>query len=236
MSKFHVSEKTHQAVLPQRPALESVEADNPGVGTKRATDAGSPATGVEHGRGEIGGGLTCPPRRHSPKVDEPTEAKNKGLAAPAVDGAVPRPVAGRVFALDRHGAPLMPCHPARARQLLARGRAVVARHTPLVIRLKDKEVSDCEVDGVEAGVDPGSRHTGIAIFRVDEAGVRCGLVSVQVDHRGPEIHDKMVSRSSLRRGRRSRNLRYRAPRFNNRHPSKCISCGHGLFKVGGAGL
>ncbi len=224
MSTFHASEKTHQAVLPQRPALEPVPADNPGVGTKRGMDAGLPATGVEHGRGETGDGLTYPSRRHSPKTDEPVSAK-RGLAARAGEGVVPRPVAARVFVVDCHGTPLMPCHPARARQLLAKGRAVVARHTPLVIRLKDKEASECEVDGVEAGVDPGSAHTGIAVFRVDEAGARHGLVSVQVDHRGRRISEQLGSRAALRRGRRSRNLRYRARRFDNRHPGECVSCG-----------
>ena len=33
----------------------------------------------------------------------------------------------RVFVLDSHRQPLMPCAPARARQLLARGRAAVYR-------------------------------------------------------------------------------------------------------------
>ncbi|MFD5713856.1 RRXRR domain-containing protein [Streptomyces pharetrae] len=32
----------------------------------------------------------------------------------------------------------MPCHPARARELLGRRRAVVARHVPFTIRLRDR--------------------------------------------------------------------------------------------------
>ncbi|MFI6008227.1 RRXRR domain-containing protein [Streptomyces sp. NPDC051243] len=36
--------------------------------------------------------------------------------------------ASRVFVLSKEGQPLMPCHPARARELLGKGRAVVARH------------------------------------------------------------------------------------------------------------
>ena len=40
----------------------------------------------------------------------------------------PESGASRVFVLDRRGTPLMPCHPARARKLLAKGRAVVRLH------------------------------------------------------------------------------------------------------------
>ncbi|TMD24982.1 MAG: hypothetical protein E6J04_20035 [Chloroflexi bacterium] len=45
-----------------------------------------------------------------------------------------------VFVLDTKKKPLMPCTPKRARQLLARGRAVVHRVAPFVIRLKDRQV------------------------------------------------------------------------------------------------
>jgi hypothetical protein len=33
----------------------------------------------------------------------------------------------RVFVLDKHHHPLMPCHPARARELLSKGKAVVPK-------------------------------------------------------------------------------------------------------------
>ncbi|MFI0453472.1 RNA-guided endonuclease IscB [Actinomadura sp. 6N118] len=120
-----------------------------------------------------------------------------------------------MFVLDKHGTPLQPCHPARARELLRKGRAVVHRHTPLVIRLKDREAADSEVDGVEAGIDPGSQHTGIAVFTA-QGGERRGRYAIQLDHRGATIGKKMEQRAGYRRRRRSANLRYRAPRFNNR--------------------
>ncbi|MEQ4726292.1 RNA-guided endonuclease IscB [Nonomuraea sp. B19D2] len=123
-----------------------------------------------------------------------------------------------VFVLDKHGRPLQPCTPARARRLLASGRAVVARHTPFVIRLKDRTVADSQVDGVEAGTDPGSKHTGIAVFTT-QAGQRRGRYSIQLDHRGTIIHKKVEQRAAYRRRRRSANLRYRTPRFlNQRRP------------------
>ncbi|MET8047336.1 RNA-guided endonuclease IscB [Streptosporangium sp. NPDC005286] len=124
-----------------------------------------------------------------------------------------------VFVLDRHGHPLDPCHPARARRLLAAGRAVVVRHTPFVIRLKDRSAADSVVAGVQVGIDPGSKHTGLAVFTGHD-GSRTGRYAIRLDHRGALIRDRLTSRAAYRRGRRSRNLRYRAPRFLNRTKPK----------------
>ncbi|MFD6095378.1 RNA-guided endonuclease IscB [Nocardiopsis flavescens] len=120
-----------------------------------------------------------------------------------------------MFVLDRHGTPLQPCPPARARKLLAKGRAVVARHTPFTIRLKDRTIAQSQVDGVEIGVDPGSKHTGIAVF-TSQGGERRGRYALQIDHRGDRIRKKLGQRSAYRRRRRTANLRHRAPRFDNR--------------------
>ncbi|MBW6434907.1 HNH endonuclease [Actinoplanes hulinensis] len=124
-----------------------------------------------------------------------------------------------MLVLDKHGWPLQPCTPARARKLLTAGRAVVHRHTPFVIRLKDRTVGESEILGVEVGVDPGSKATGVAVFTAQD-GTRTGLLLIEVRHRGGQIRDKLTARAALRRGRRSRNLRHRAPRFNNRARSQ----------------
>ena len=42
---------------------------------------------------------------------------------------------GRVAVCAADGRPLAPCHPARARALVRRGRARLVRHDPPVIRL-----------------------------------------------------------------------------------------------------
>ncbi|OOC54567.1 MULTISPECIES: RNA-guided endonuclease IscB [Nocardiopsis] len=120
-----------------------------------------------------------------------------------------------MFVLDAHGTPLQPTHPARARKLLAKDRAVVARHTPFVIRLKDRTTAGSEIDGIEVGVDPGSKHTGLAVFTA-QAGQRRSRYALQLDHRGDQITRRMRQRAAYRKGRRSRNLRYRSPRFDNR--------------------
>ncbi|WP_264087253.1 RNA-guided endonuclease IscB [Streptomyces hyderabadensis] len=118
----------------------------------------------------------------------------------------------------------MPCHPARARQLLARGRAAIARRIPFVIRLKDRTHGESDVVGVQLRVDPGSRGTGFALTdEKREVGadgarvtVRRGLFSMELRHRGDQIRSRMRQRSGYRRRRRSANRRYRAPRSLNR--------------------
>lgn len=118
----------------------------------------------------------------------------------------------------------MPCHPARARELLNSGRAVVHRHVPFTIRLKDRTRADSEVDGVQLRIDPGSKATGLALTdektetgeRGDAVLVRRGLVTAELRHRGDQIRHCMRQRAGYRRRRRSVNLRHRAPRSNNR--------------------
>jgi RRXRR protein len=44
----------------------------------------------------------------------------------------------KVFVLDKHNKPLMPCSLYRVHLLLRRGRAVVHKLHPFVIRLKDR--------------------------------------------------------------------------------------------------
>jgi 5-methylcytosine-specific restriction endonuclease McrA len=128
-----------------------------------------------------------------------------------------------VFVLDKRKRPLMPCSQRRARLLLERGRAVVHRHHPFTIRLRDRIGG--ETQPVEIRVDPGSKGTGIAVVRVsEETCPQTGEVDttvhvlerVELRHRGAVIRKVLLQRSQLRRRRRSANLRYRAPRFNNR--------------------
>ena len=118
-----------------------------------------------------------------------------------------------VFVLDKHGNPLMPCRPSRARKLLSSGRARVHRLVPFVIRLIDRE--DCKVQPIRLKFDPGSKVTGIALVR--EVGkVQYVLYLAELEHRGAAIRKHMIQRAMFRRRRRTANLRYREPRFNNR--------------------
>ncbi|WP_200307199.1 RNA-guided endonuclease IscB [Streptomyces adelaidensis] len=231
MTTLPAGENTHQAVLPQQPALESVGADTPG--SRDETAHGHPATargtGGKHGRGETGGHSTTARRRHAKTTATAAETAENG------DGDVPTHGdtyaggvgAGRVFVLSKDSKPLMPCHPARARELLGKGRAVVARQVPFTIRLKDRTLAESKVDGVQLRIDPGSKGTGLALTdEKKETGregitviARRGLISVELQHRGDQIHMCMQQRAGYRNRRRSANCRYRKPRSHNRtHP------------------
>jgi 5-methylcytosine-specific restriction endonuclease McrA len=118
----------------------------------------------------------------------------------------------------------MPCHPARARELLHRQRAVVARQVPFTIRLKDRTRADSEVAGVQLRIDPGSQGTGVALTdEKKETGdrgttitVRRGLIAIELRHRGDQIRARMRQRAGYRHRRRSANRRCRARRSHNR--------------------
>jgi len=45
----------------------------------------------------------------------------------------------KVFVLDKNKKPLMPCHPARAKELLNKGKAAVYRMFPFTIILLERE-------------------------------------------------------------------------------------------------
>jgi 5-methylcytosine-specific restriction endonuclease McrA len=118
-----------------------------------------------------------------------------------------------VFVLDRNRQPLNPCCPARARELLRKGRAAVFRRYPFTIILKDRAADPAAADAYRLKIDPGSKVTGIAI--VQEA---TGLVvfAAEVEHRGLKVKAALTTRRVLRRSRRQRKTRYRKQRFDNR--------------------
>jgi 5-methylcytosine-specific restriction endonuclease McrA len=115
----------------------------------------------------------------------------------------------RVLVLDKQKQPLMPCHPARARQLLREGKAAVFRRVPFTIILREREGG--ETQPVELKIDPGSKTTGIAL-------VTNGRVvwAAELHHRGECIRKALADRRAIRRSRRNRKTRYRKPRFLNR--------------------
>lgn len=122
----------------------------------------------------------------------------------------------KVFVLDKGGEPLMPTHPARARRLLASGKAAVHKRVPFTIRLKTR--SGGRVQPVRMKIDPGSKVTGIALVREgrDEAVV---LHLAELHHK-KGIKERLLRRSHRRRRRRVSNLRHRKPRFANRRRRK----------------
>ena len=118
-----------------------------------------------------------------------------------------------VFVLDKHKKPLMPCSEKRARLLLERKRAVIHRRYPFTIRLKNRVGGD--VQPIRIKIDPGASTSGVALVREADDGQHV-LHLAEIAHRGKTVRKHIRQRAMFRRRRRSANLRYRAPRFDNR--------------------
>ena len=119
----------------------------------------------------------------------------------------------RVLVLDKNRQQLMPCHPARARELLREGKAAVFRRFPFTIILKDREGG--AVQNVRLRLAPGSKVTGMALV-ADFAHRGSTVVwAGEIAHRGASIRKALEQRRGHRRFRRAK-LRYRPARFLNR--------------------
>ena len=113
----------------------------------------------------------------------------------------------------------MPCTEKRARLLLERGRARVHRVLPFVIRLVDRAAHSCGFQPLRLKLAPGSKTTGMALVRQFNGGIAV-LNLFDLMHRGRQISEALSARRSMRRARRGRKTRYRAPRFLNRRKPK----------------
>lgn len=118
--------------------------------------------------------------------------------------------------VDKDGKPLMPCTGKRARLLLERNRARIYKRMPFVIQLKNRSQDNCELQILEVKIDPGSKTTGMAIVRKHSNGDISVIQLFDLVHRGDRIKLALIQRATYRRNRRSRNTRYRQPRFLNR--------------------
>ena len=118
----------------------------------------------------------------------------------------------QVYVLNKHGQPLMPCSPAKARRLLEAGKAKVIKRTPFTIQLLYGSTGYKQP--VILGVDAGSKTIGMsASTRAIE------LFAEEVIPRN-DVVKNLSTRREFRRARRNRKTRYRKPRFDNRVRSK----------------
>jgi len=113
-----------------------------------------------------------------------------------------------VYVLHEDGTPLMPTTPAKARHLLEAGRAVMAKRAPFTIQLTVP--SGKKTQPLNAGIDLGTAHVGVSVIG-DTQEVFTGEFRLRTD-----ISKLLTGRRKFRRTRRSRNTRYRQPRFLNR--------------------
>ena len=65
-----------------------------------------------------------------------------------------------VYVLNKHGEPLMPCSPGKARLLLKQQKACVVKRTPFTIKLLYGSAGYKQP--VALGIDAGSKHVGLS--------------------------------------------------------------------------
>lgn len=118
----------------------------------------------------------------------------------------------KVYVINKHGRPLMPCSPAKARHLLDEGKAKIKKRTPFTIQLVYG--SSGYTQEVILGVDAGSKTIGVSASTKKEE-----LFAANVIPRN-DVVDLLSTRREFRRARRNRKTRYRKPRFDNRVRSK----------------
>ena len=117
-----------------------------------------------------------------------------------------------VYVVGSNGKPLMPCSPAKARELLKSKSAAVLQRTPFTIKLLHH--AGGYKQPITLGVDAGSKHVGLSACTDTEE-----LYKEELTPRN-DVVKLLSARRECRRGRRHRKTRYRAPRFNNRVHSK----------------
>ena len=113
-----------------------------------------------------------------------------------------------VYVLNKHGRPLMPCQPRKARLLLKAGKAKVVKRTPFTIQLIYG--SSGYVQPVSLGVDAGSKAIGLSVTTEKQV-----LFEAEVQLR-TDIVDLLSTLRDFRRARRNRKTQYRQARFLNR--------------------
>ncbi len=117
-----------------------------------------------------------------------------------------------VYVINKHGNPLMPCSPRKARLLLKQNKAKVIKREPFTIQLLYG--SSGYKQPVNLGIDAGSKHIGISATTENNV-----LFEAEIELRD-DIVKLLADRRQYRRSRRNRKTRYRQARFLNRKKPK----------------
>ena len=116
-----------------------------------------------------------------------------------------------VLVVDKRKRPCNTISNAYARRLLFKKQAVIHKRFPFTIRLKN-DSAVLKDRSYTVKLDPGSRHTGIAIVDNKDSVVMLS----EIEHRGHLIKKDLDSRRNVRKSRRQRKTRYRESKFLNR--------------------
>jgi RRXRR protein/HNH endonuclease len=113
----------------------------------------------------------------------------------------------KVLVINKHGQPLMPTSPRKARLLLSSGKAKIVGRDPFTIGLIYG--SSGYKQDVILGIDAGYQHIGFSAITEKQELIGGELKLLD------GVSERITERSKYRRQRRNR-LRHRTPRFDNR--------------------
>jgi hypothetical protein len=113
----------------------------------------------------------------------------------------------KVYVINKHGRPLMPTTPRKARLLLKRGKAKIFGRDPFTIQLVYG--SSGYTQPVDLGIDAGYGNIGLSAVNEKEELIGGELEMLK------GVSERITEKRKYRRTRRNR-LRYRKPRFSNR--------------------
>jgi hypothetical protein len=113
------------------------------------------------------------------------------------------------------GKPLMPCSPARAKELMKKGRAI-KRFTNRIFYIKLIEREDGEVQKIACGIDSGSMREGFTVKSGNKTFINI------LSETNNTIKKKMENRSAARKHRRYINTPCRKCRYNRNVNQKFI--------------
>ena len=103
--------------------------------------------------------------------------------------------------------PLMPCHSARARELIKQGRAVRRWYKGIfAIKMLDRAVGD--IQQIVCGIDPGSKREAFTIMSKNHTYLN--ILSDAVTH----VQERIKNKREMRRARRFRKTPCRISRWN----------------------
>jgi len=111
--------------------------------------------------------------------------------------------------VSKTGKPLMPCHPARARELVRKGKAL-RRFKRGVFYIKLTEREDGDIQPIAVGIDPGSKKEAFTVKSATHT-----YLNIQADA-VTWVKGKIEIRRNARRSRRFRNTPCRPPKANRK--------------------
>jgi len=117
----------------------------------------------------------------------------------------------KVFVLNKHGKPLMPTNPRKARLLLKDGKAKIVKRYPFTIQLNYG--SSGYKQPIALGIDAGYQNIGFSAA-TDKEELLSGEAALLSGM------SERITEKSMYRNQRRHHKKYRKPRFNNRRKNK----------------